>query len=417
MRHPSLGLLLVVLLFAPFLSARPTVPVSAEPTVEELSRLVLSWAHDGDCIGYTLECRIFEAPWYASPWFTLEDAIMSDARQFESWVVFPRPQEFRLRAEAVAGSSPWSNVVKFDPKLPTITSELSDRTVRVGETVTLSLETKYTNEVADLRYEWFKDHQLVAHAPTLILPCVTQQDTGSYYLVLRSGVDTFAISRPVQVIVSSPDASTAPPPPPTLHDVSVVAEGDWYAPRFRWAHAGDVTGFSVRFMMGDSGVWADVRHPFAGNGGLARDFIIPAGSVFHFRVRANSQHGPSAWSNVRSVQGPTKVPHITSPLVARTVARDARAVFTVAATSSSPLTYEWYRDDQKISGATKSSLIIRSAQPTDAGSYRVIVSNAQGVSFSGPVRLYVVDTSSYPGRRKAPAGPRHGPHALTAGRP
>jgi hypothetical protein len=49
--------------------------------------------------------------------------------------------------------------------------------------------------------------------------------------------------------------------------------------------------------------------------------------------------------------------------------------FTVTATGTEPLHYQWYKDDQPISNSDNNVLTISSAQLSDAGSYKVVVSN------------------------------------------
>ena len=52
--------------------------------------------------------------------------------------------------------------------------------------------------------------------------------------------------------------------------------------------------------------------------------------------------------------------------------------FSVTATGSEPVTYQWQRNTQNIPGATGASYTIASAQLANAGDYRVIVGNAPG---------------------------------------
>jgi hypothetical protein len=54
------------------------------------------------------------------------------------------------------------------------------------------------------------------------------------------------------------------------------------------------------------------------------------------------------------------------------------ASFTVVATAAPPPTYQWRKDGVAIPGATGATLTITNAQPSDAGSYSVAVTNAAG---------------------------------------
>ena len=68
-------------------------------------------------------------------------------------------------------------------------------------------------------------------------------------------------------------------------------------------------------------------------------------------------------------------PIITSQPSSITVATGGTASFSVTATGSGTLTYRWYKDGQPISGATNSTLTISGVKASDAGSYKVVVTN------------------------------------------
>ncbi|MBX3737952.1 MAG: immunoglobulin domain-containing protein [Candidatus Didemnitutus sp.] len=72
-------------------------------------------------------------------------------------------------------------------------------------------------------------------------------------------------------------------------------------------------------------------------------------------------------------------PAITTQPVAQTVAVGDTASFTVAASGSSPLTYQWRRNGTPITGnptATSAILTLANVQPGDAGNYDVVVTNS-----------------------------------------
>ena len=65
------------------------------------------------------------------------------------------------------------------------------------------------------------------------------------------------------------------------------------------------------------------------------------------------------------------------------------ATFTVVATGTPPLAYQWRKDGANIAEATASSLTIPNVQPGDAGQYSVAVSNAYGGVVSANATLTV----------------------------
>ena len=68
----------------------------------------------------------------------------------------------------------------------------------------------------------------------------------------------------------------------------------------------------------------------------------------------------------------------------------ATAKFTVVASSTGALTYQWRRDGQELMRATNTTLSITNAQVADEGNYTVVVSNLVGPVESQPARLVIL---------------------------
>lgn len=82
-------------------------------------------------------------------------------------------------------------------------------------------------------------------------------------------------------------------------------------------------------------------------------------------------------------------PSISQQPVSQTVNQNATVSFSVSASGTEPLTYQWRKNGENITGATLASLSIASAQLTDAGDYSVVVSNALGSAPSAVATLIV----------------------------
>ncbi|MBQ7589059.1 MAG: immunoglobulin domain-containing protein, partial [Verrucomicrobia bacterium] len=83
---------------------------------------------------------------------------------------------------------------------------------------------------------------------------------------------------------------------------------------------------------------------------------------------------------------------ITTQPKSQTVNEGSSVTFSVAATGTG-LSYQWYKGSSKISGATKATYTISSARSSDAGSYKVVVSNGSGSVTSSVATLKVVPNS------------------------
>ncbi len=89
-----------------------------------------------------------------------------------------------------------------------------------------------------------------------------------------------------------------------------------------------------------------------------------------------------------SVKNP---PSITSQPSSQSVILGKSASFTVVATGTSPLSYQWERNGTAISGATSSTYTTPPTVLTDTGSqFRVVVSNSAGQATSNPATLTVL---------------------------
>ena len=83
-------------------------------------------------------------------------------------------------------------------------------------------------------------------------------------------------------------------------------------------------------------------------------------------------------------------PTITAQPAAQTVNAGSAATFSVAASGTSPFTYQWRKNGSDIAGANGASLSVAGAQDADAGTYTVVVSNAAGSANSGAAVLTVI---------------------------
>lgn len=86
---------------------------------------------------------------------------------------------------------------------------------------------------------------------------------------------------------------------------------------------------------------------------------------------------------------PPPPPSITRHPLDLTVRAGNPAEFSVAATGSNPLTYQWFKGGTALANATNATFILSAAQPADAGSYLVEVRNAVGAARSRAASLTV----------------------------
>ena len=95
-------------------------------------------------------------------------------------------------------------------------------------------------------------------------------------------------------------------------------------------------------------------------------------------------------SNSGSPMATPMAPVITSAPAAQTVAAGQTASFTVQATGTAPLSYQWQKDGQDISGAMLSTYITPPTAASDNGAtFTVVVTNSAGSATSAGAKLTV----------------------------
>jgi len=90
---------------------------------------------------------------------------------------------------------------------------------------------------------------------------------------------------------------------------------------------------------------------------------------------------------------PNTAPHIAVQPVSVVAAHNQNAKFAVAASGSATLTYQWFFNDEPLSGETEPVLIVPAADPIVAGNYKVRVSNGTGFVDSNVVTLSIPNTA------------------------
>ena len=124
-----------------------------------------------------------------------------------------------------------------------------------------------------------------------------------------------------------------------------------------------------------------------------------------FFVIVSNSVGTATSNTVTLTVNPASAgPTITQQPVNVTVTAGQTATFSVTATGSLPLTYQWYQGTTPISGATSSSYSIANTTVSESGeSFRVIVSNSGGTAHSNLVTLTVSAGATAPMITQQPA--------------
>ena len=101
---------------------------------------------------------------------------------------------------------------------------------------------------------------------------------------------------------------------------------------------------------------------------------------------SNSSGAVTSATAVLTVNVP---PSITAQPQSRTITAGNGVTFSVTASGTAPLSYQWYRNNSAVAGATAASYTISRTQPSDASDYKVRVSNVAGNADSAAATLTV----------------------------
>lgn len=225
-------------------------------------------------------------------------------------------------------------------------------------------------------YQWFKNGEAIPAANNSSYSIVAAQsaDAGNYSVVATNffGAATSAVA---QIAV------VAYPPVIVLQPVSqTVPEGQ---------------GFTLT-------VGAEGTAPLSYQWRLNGVDLPGATSSTYSVVAATASDGGSYSVRVSNgagseVSAPAVVaiaypPRITQQPQSATNAPGGSASFFVAATGTTPLSYQWFKDDHPLPHATNALLELPALQPGDFGRYTVQVTNYFGSVTSAPAELLFADT-------------------------
>ena len=247
-------------------------------------------------------------------------------------------------------------------KAPSIVSQPRGKAVTVGIAVTISVGAAGTQP---LSYQWYRNGEMLAGATisNLVFEVVRAADAGIYAVTISNQAGS-VVSDPAALSVQDPIGFAQQPQSQSLAVggtavFRTVVNGT--APfSYQWRREGTnlvgattdtLTLVSVR--MADAGSYSVLVTNLAG--AITSE---PAGLTV------------------------LEPPKIVEQPASQAVSVGGRATFSVGASGSAPLRYQWARDGAGIAKATNSTFVIDNVQPGVAGNYQVVVANGVGSELS-----------------------------------
>jgi hypothetical protein len=282
-------------------------------------------------------------------------------------------------------SSPATLTVNAATVAPSITTQPTSQTVTAGQAATFNVTATGT---APLSYQWRRSNVAISGATSssyTTLPTTTL-DSGSTFVVVVSNAAGTVTSATATVTVNA-----APVVP------SITTQ-----PASQTVTAGQTATFTVAATSTAPLNYQWQRDAVAISGATSSTYTTPAttssDSGAQFTVLVSNAIG-SITSNpaTLTVNAAAVAPSITTQPSSQTATAGQAATFTVAATGTAPLSYQWRKNGVAISGATSSIYTTSATTSSDSGTqFTVLVSNTVGGVTSSPATLTVTSSAAFP---------------------
>src|SRR2546423_6517196 len=193
------------------------------------------------------------------------------------------------------------------------------------------------------------------------------------------------------IVPNSTNATTKDTQPPTVSITAPANNAALSGTVTLTATASDDVGVvGVQFRVDSANVGSPVTNlPYS----YAVDTTTVSNGAHTITAVASDAAGNASTSaaiNVNVNNAGSTAPSITSQPASQTVTAGQTATFSVIATGTAPLAYQWQRNSVNISGATSTLYTTPATTTADSGSaFRVIVTNSAGTTTSSTATLTV----------------------------
>ncbi len=277
---------------------------------------------------------------------------------------------------------------------PVITQAPADQAASVGQSVTFSVAASG----ADLGYQWQRSDSSGAsytdvpgaNAVSLTVTAALADDASLWRVVVSNATGS-ATSIPARLSVVQGTIAPAISADPRDQSVTAgqtasftVAASGSPTPSVQWQQRADA-----------SAEWSDIAGATELTYTTAPTTLAQSGSQYR-AVVSNSAGSASSLAATLTVSAEAIAPAITSQPQSQNVQAGNAALFTVTASGTSPLGYQWFNDGVAITGANASELLLPTTA-ADAGrslQISVQVSNAAGSVTSAAAVLTVATVPS-----------------------
>jgi hypothetical protein len=267
-------------------------------------------------------------------------------------------------------------MLTVNPVAPTIIIQPQNQSVLAGATATFTVTAAGT---APLSYQWSQNGTAIsgATAASYTTPVTAASNSGSSFSVTVSNSAGRATSSAASLTVTAVVTAPAVTSQPQSQSVTVGATATFTVT------ATGTAPLNYQWLQNGSAI----------SGATAASYTTPATTLANsgasFSVTVTNTGG-SVTSHAASLTVSPVAPTITMQPQSQSVPAGATATFTVAATGTAPLTYQWSMNGAAISGATAAAYTTPATTLANSGaSFTVAVSNGGGSANSTAALLTV----------------------------
>ncbi|HVU17052.1 MAG TPA: immunoglobulin domain-containing protein [Candidatus Didemnitutus sp.] len=269
---------------------------------------------------------------------------------------------------SLSGVSASATVTVTVPNVaPTISTQPASQTVVMGQAATFSVVATGTPAPT---YQWRLNGTNISGATSASYSISSAQaaNVGTYTVVVTNVAGSVTSSGATLTVNSAPVFTTQP-----------VGQT---------VNAGSAVTFSAAATGTPAPTYQWKKNGTAISGATASSYTISSAQstdAASYTVVATNSVG-SATSATATLTVKATLPVISTQPFSQTLTAGGQVTFFVTASSSSSMTYQWYKNGSRISKATTATYSISSTATSDSGTYTVVVTNSSGsVTSTGAV--------------------------------
>lgn len=388
-----------------FIPGPPSDQHSILSSVEGAGALSFWWKFDSpglfDSLFFEVDASIVEVLSRTSDWIYVEHEIAVNDFHTLKWTL----NDDSNKNVEVSGA--WIDQIRFEPR-PIITDQPTDSLVNEGEAVSLSVVAASSTA---LSYQWRKDGVDIpgANAGQLTIDPASLLDDGVYDVIISntgyqatSNTAKLFVAQPIDDALNQPDLDWDTLDQPywrlqstETRDGELALEGRERHARLQTNVEGPVTisfwwrienNEATAYFEIDSSTKANVENKLEWTQEIIR-IADPGIHQLTWNYTPDPYNEDRVWIDLLEFD---YAPFVVEDLYDKTALLGGNASFSISAASGATPSYQWFKDEAELPNSNQATLDLLALAPSDAGSYRVLVSNENGSvsSITAELELY-----------------------------